>query len=234
MNISKILLASFMFPIVYPRAVLNAVTLPMLMLVCNWALGANWGSKYAFLSWFSYVFQFYAVSVLLTNCISLVTKNEVPNFLEKQFVYAKCSLLLACYTFAVFGVKYCFVMLGLDIFNIAVPSEFTQLDEIAQFTSSVILFSIFFVIPHYIYTGEVVVKEVFRQSRKYIVGLTLIVFIIEIFKTTIGYMFVGATNTPIILLGSMALLMLQAFGYIIISFCYIAIFSKKTQSIIDV
>ena len=52
--------------------------------------------------------------------------------------------------------------------------------------------------------------------------------IIEVVKATIGYMFIDVTEISIILLGAIIELFLKAFGYIIISLCYMTIFSNKT------
>lgn len=234
MNISKVLLASIMFPIVYFRNVLNAITIPIFIFTCNWVLGAKFGNDYAFLTWFSYLFQFYALSLLLTNCILLVTKKEVPKFFEKQSVYFKCTLLLVGYSIVVFIGKHLLVVLGINVFNLAQSDNFAQVDEIAGFVSSIISFSLFFVIPHYVYSGKISARYVLDHIRKYFISLTLIILIIEIIKAAIGYMFIDATAMPIIVLGLITQLVLKAFGYIIISFCYIAIFSKKTSLNIEV
>lgn len=229
LNIRKILLASLIYPIVYPRAVLNALTLPIFMLICNWAIATSLGAEDTFWAWFGYVFQFYALSVYLTNCFLLVTTNEVPRFFQHQSVYAKCCLLLTGYTFLIFAVKYYFVMLGLNIFGVSGPEAFSQLDEMMQLLARVLLFNLFFVIPHYIYTGKVSVKVVLRHTRRYFIGLTLIIVIVEMFKIALDYLVSGAISTPVILVASMVLLIFQGIEYIVIAFCYQSIFSKKSH-----
>ncbi|MGY5449589.1 hypothetical protein ACVFI8_01345 [Agarivorans sp. MS3-6] len=219
-----------MYPIFYPKRIINAVTVPIFMLVCNWALAVNFGDENAFFAWFLYAFQFYAVSIYLTNCVLLVTKNEIPNFVETQSIYAKSCMLLTAYTFLVWGLKYCLVMLCLDIFGVSDNEGFSQLSQISDAVSTVLLFSLFLVIPHYICTGKICVKEVLSNNRKHLISLSLIIFIIEIFKSIIGYVFTG-TSTPTMLLGATTLLIFQGVGYIAISFCYMSIFPNSTTRI---
>ena len=232
LNIRKILLASLIYPIVYPRAVLNAVTLPILLLICNWAIAANLGRQYPFFAWLSYALQFYGVSIYLTNCLLLVLKNEKAHFFQHQYIYIKCSLLLMGFTFFLFAVKYYFVMLGINIFAVSGTENFTLLDEIVQLLTKALLFSFFFVIPHYIYVGEINIKAVLARTRKHVIGIAMTVVIVELFKGVVAYLFSASTSTGIIgiLFGSTLLLILQGIEYIIIAFCYMAIFSKHSPS----
>ena len=228
LNISKVLLESIMYPVVHFKALLNAITLPIFIFICNWALGVKFGNDYSFLPWFSYIFQFYAISLLLTNCIWLITKNEVPNFLRIQSVYLKCTVLLIGYSVIAFVAKYLLFVVAINVFDLAESDNFWQLDKIVSFVSSIIVFSLFFVIPYYICTGKIRVVYVLKHIRKYFISVTLIILIIEVVKATIGYIFIDVTEISIILLGTIIELFLKAFGYIIISLCYMAIFSNKT------
>lgn len=234
MNINKVLLASIMFPTIHFKELLGAITFPILIFTCNWILGVKFANDYIFLPWFLYVFQFYAISLLLTNCVFLITKNEVPKFLEKQSVYFKCTILLIGYSVVTFLVKYILFLLVINIFGISESNNFWKLDEITNFVSTIIVFSLFFVIPHYIYTGQIRLVYVLKHLRIHFIGITLIILIIEIIKASIGYMFIDTAALSVIFLGSIMLLIFKTFGYILISFCYLEIFSKKTPFNIEV
>ncbi|WP_163931839.1 hypothetical protein [Paraferrimonas sp. SM1919] len=196
-NITKVLLASLLYPVVNFRRVINAVTLPFFIFTMNWAITLKFGSDSIAITWLGFAIQIIAIAMLLVNCIYLTVSTKPLSLGRKLTCYGRVTVLLAGFTGLLFIGRIIFLALYVMLFNLD-KANFQMVDYLAYLLSSAVLFWSIMVIPNYIETGKVNLAQVKRLTA----GVKLKLLMLCLIYQLLMYI-------PIILIGQNGTLIYQ-------------------------
>lgn len=233
MQLIKIVLATVLFPVAHCRALLNAITLPIFILIVSWSLGLTFGSESRAIVILYYLAQFYGAAMLLTHCVLLITRNHTPPFLATQPIYLRCGLLLAGFTLLTHLLALLFLTLGVNLLNFNTPDAASQFDELTLVMARVLLFGTYFLIPHYIHSGQMAFSLVLRTYRRHLFSFIAIALLIELCRYLLGTVLIEAPSLAIALLLTVGSLLLRALEYLLFAFCYLGFFLEHESEASD-
>jgi hypothetical protein len=233
LQIIKIVLASLLFPLAHFRALLNAITLPMLMLIGSWSLGVALVGQHPVLLALIYLVQLYGAAMLLTHCVLLITRSHTPPFLAAQPIYLRSGLLMLGFTLLSHILSLLLFTLGLNLLRFSSPQVAGQFQEIIQGVVSVLLFGTYFIVPHYIHSGKMALALVLTTYRKRCMQFIAIALLIELCRYLFAAAIPETSGLEMALLLTIGSLLAKVLEYLLIAFCYLGFFLEQGSETSD-
>lgn len=229
MQIIKIVLASLLFPLAHFRALLNAITLPIFILIVSWSLGVALVGHHPALLALIYLVQFYGAAMLMTHCVLLITRNRTPPFLATQPIYLRSGLLIIGFTLLSHLLALLLLRVGINLLSFDTPDTASQFEELTLVVTRTLLFGTYFLIPHYIHSGQMTFALVLRTYRRHLFSFIAIALLIELCRYLLGTVLTVTSGLAIALLLTVGSLLLKALKYLLIAFCYLGFFLQSNQ-----
>lgn len=223
MNVSKVLVASTLYPFLYFRKTLNAVTLPFLIFTFNWVLGAKVAESLPNIGWLSVVVQMFALAMLLVNCVALILNHEFDSISDRLKYYVRAFFILAALNVAIFFLSYILVLILINMLSIQGLAQFQIVHSFCDAISSSLLFWLFMIVPNLVSTGKFSVKKVIPL----VIGARFKLFLVSIvyqLAKIVPEMITGLTESSLVGYTMVfAMFVIQTIGCFLIAFSFLAI-----------
>ena len=171
--------------------------------------------------------------MLLTHCVLLITRNHTPPFVASQPIYLRCGLLLAGFSLLTYLLALLLLTIGANLLGIDSPEAAISYQELSQIVLRVLLFGLFFLLPHYIYSGQMAFSLVLRTYRRHLFSFIAIALLIELCRYLLGTVLIEAPSLAIALLLTVGSLLLRALEYLLFAFCYLGFFLEHESEASD-
>ncbi|HAS8425415.1 TPA: hypothetical protein I7747_22885 [Vibrio vulnificus] len=226
MNVFKIIITSIAFPFLYARETLNAVTIPLLIFSLNWAVGLSISKQVVEVGFLSYVIQFFAYSMLLTNCIYVVLGRKVPNFGHQSLLYLKVLVLLVICAIASFVVQFVLLAVLVNVIGVSNEADLGGLQLVCEILAQAVVFWAVLIVPHFIKTETSSFKQLFKKCKPHVLSLLFISIGFQLVVYMFKAPFSALESSVFLVIGSLVTLLAHTMGCFVVAFSYLDVESN--------
>lgn len=228
MNVFKILVTSIAYPFLYFKETLNVVTIPLLIFSLNWAVGFTFSQTGSGIGIVTYIIQFFAYSMLLTNCVFLVFGKSSPSIRRELSLYFKVIGLLMISTVGSFVLQYVLLGVSINIIKLSPNSDFRNLQLLCEALSQALVFWAVLIVPHFIRTGSNSFKQLFYHCKPNLTSLIVLSIAFQVLVYFVKIPFSLSDSIFFWVMGSVVTLIAHIVGCFLISFSYLGVEANAT------